>query len=252
MMLENMICLVTGGGTGIGRASAIRLAQEGAEVWVAGRSLTSLEETAGLIGSACIPRSCDVSDPEAVEALIEEMPALDVLVSNAAVSFPVDLLSCPLDQWREMIEVNMWGVVHSCRMAGRRMIRNGRGGRIVIVSSILAELAEEGSAPYGMAKAAINQLARQLAGEWARHGILVNVVSPGFVQTPMSFVSGSNELESEWCKTFFLNPSRPRVPLLRPGEPDEIAEAILFFSNPRNTYCAGAVLTVDGGLSIKF
>ena len=122
----------------------------------------------------------------------------------------------------------------------------------MIVSSILGELAEPGSTPYGMAKAAINQLARQLAGEWAVHGILVNVVAPGFVLTPMSMVSGQNELESDWCKQFFLNPERPRVPLLRAGEPGEIAEAILFFANPRNTYCTGAVLTVDGGLTIKF
>jgi 3-oxoacyl-[acyl-carrier protein] reductase len=103
-----------------------------------------------------------------------------------------------------------------------------------------------------MAKAAINQLARQLAVEWAAHRILVNVVAPGFVHTPMSYVSGVNELESEWCKTFFLNPRRPRVPLLRPGDPNEIAEAILFFANPRNTYCTGSVLTVDGGLTVSF
>ncbi|MFV0416718.1 MAG: SDR family NAD(P)-dependent oxidoreductase, partial [Chthoniobacterales bacterium] len=124
--------------------------------------------------------------------------------------------------------------------------------RIVIVSSILGGLAEPGSTPYGMAKAAINQLARQLAGEWAEHGILVNVVAPGFVETPMSFVSGSNELESEWCRQFYLNPERPRVPLLRPGQPEEIAEAVLFFANPRNTYTTGTTLTVDGGLTIKF
>ena len=252
MMLSDRTCLVTGGGTGIGRATARRLAQEGANVWITGRSTGTLAESAALIGPACLSRVCDVTDAVAIGTLVDSMPALDILVSNAAVSFPVHPLEDSEDRWREMIEVNLWGTVHSCRAAGRRMIRDRRGGRIVIVSSILGELAEPGSTPYGMAKAAINQLARQLAVEWAEHGILVNVVAPGFVETPMSFVAGVNELESDWCRHFFLNPERPRVPLLRPGQPEEIAEAILFFTNPRNSYCTGSTLTVDGGLCSKF
>ena len=251
-MLKNKACLITGGGTGIGRAVAQRFSEEGADVWVVGRSQETLNETASMIGSNCIARTCDVADAAGLEAVVDSMPALDVLVSNAAVSFPVDPLLDPLEEWRKMIEVNLWGTVNACRVGGKRMVRDGRGGRIVIVSSILGELAEPGSTPYGMAKAAINQLARSLACEWAAHGILVNVVAPGFVLTPMSFASGVNELESEWCKQFFLNPERPRVPLLRPGTPEEIAEAILFFANPRNTYCTGVTLTIDGGLSIKF
>lgn len=251
MILTDKTCLITGGGTGIGRATAIRFAAEGASVWIAGRSRSSLDETASRI-RGCVARTCDISDAASVGDLIESMPTLDVLVCNAAVSFPVDPAADPIERWREMIEINMWGAVHCCRAAGYRMIASKRGGRIVIISSILGELAEPGSTPYGMAKAALNQLARQLASEWAEHGILVNVVSPGFVETPMSFVSGSNELESEWCRKFFLNPKRPRVPLLRPGRPEEIAEAILFFANPLNTYCTGTSLTVDGGLTIKF
>jgi NAD(P)-dependent dehydrogenase (short-subunit alcohol dehydrogenase family) len=252
MILAEKTVLITGGGTGIGRATAQRFAEEGADVWVVGRSGETLNKTAEMIGEKCTARVADVSDATRLEEVFASMPSLDVLVSNAAVSFSVDPLADPLEQWRKMIEVNLWGTVNACRAAGKRMVRDGRSGRIVIVSSILGELAEPGSTPYGMAKAAINQLARGLAGEWAAHGILVNIVAPGFVQTPMSFVSGANELESEWCKQFYLNPERPRVPLLRPGTPEEIAEAILFFANPRNTYCTGATLTIDGGLSIKF
>lgn len=251
MILSDKTCLITGGGTGIGRATAVRFAEEGASVWIAGRSQSSLEETASRI-RGCMARTCDISRAASVDELVNDMPSLDVLVCNAAVSFPVDPVNDPIERWREMIEINMWGTVHCCRAAGRRMASSKNGGRIVIVSSILGELAEPGSTPYGMAKAALNQMARQLAGEWAKHGVLVNTVAPGFVETPMSFVSGSNELESEWCRKFFLNPERPRVPLLRPGMPEEIAEAILFFANPLNTYCTGACLTVDGGLTIKF
>jgi len=252
MILSGKYCLVTGGGTGIGRSTAQRFVEEGAKICVIGRGRKTLEETVSLVGPDCTAEVCDVSNAAKVEALLDAMVALDVVVCNAAVSFPVDPLSSPPERWREMIEVNMWGTVNICRSAGKKMIQNGKGGRIIIVSSVHAQLAETGGAPYGMAKAAINQLGRQLAGEWAAHDILVNVVAPGFVETPMSFVAGENELESDWCKHFYLNPERPRVPLLRAGQPEEIAEAILFFANPRNTYCTGTVLTVDGGLSATF
>ncbi len=252
MLLTGKTCLITGGGTGIGRATAIRFMEEDAAVWIAGVDLDSLKRTAEEIGPQCIWRTCDVTQQEQIQNLIEEIPQLDVLISNAGISYPIDLLSDPLARWREMVEVNMWGGVLACRAAGQKMIRQGKGGRIVIISSILSALAEPGSTHYAMAKAALNQLGRQLAVEWAEHGILVNVVAPGCVQTPMSYAMGSNEFESEWFKEFFVNPKRPRLPLMRPGTPEEIAEAALFFANPRNSYCTGSVLVVDGGLTIKF
>jgi NAD(P)-dependent dehydrogenase (short-subunit alcohol dehydrogenase family) len=248
MLLTGKTCLITGGGTGIGRATAIRLIEEEASVWIAGIDLASLKRTAEEIGPKCTWRTCDVTQQEQIERVIDEIPQLDVLVSNAGISYAVD----PLARWREMVEVNMWGGVLACRAAGQKMIRQGKGGRIVIISSILSAVAEPGSAHYAMAKAALNQLGRQLAVEWAEHGILVNVVAPGCVQTPMSYALGSNEFESEWFKEFFINPKRPRIPLMRPGSPEEIAEAVLFFANPRNSYCTGSVLVVDGGLTIRF
>lgn len=248
--LEGKTCLVTGGGSGIGRATARRMVAEGGNVWIVGRREAELTAVAREIG--CQARVCDVTEAEHLAAVVDEIGILDVVVSNAAVSFPVDPLADAIDRWREMVEINLWGAVNTCRAAGRAMIRQKTGGRIVIVSSILAELAEPGSAPYGMAKAALNQLGRQLAVEWAEHGILVNTVAPGCVETPMSSVGGSNEYESEWYRTFFINPERPRIPLLRPGRSEEIAEAILFFCQPANSYCTGSVLTVDGGLSAKF
>lgn len=252
MLLNGKTCLITGGGTGIGRATAFRFVEEGASVWIAGIDTPSLERTAQEIGPKCAWRTADISKQEQIEKVVEEMPQLDVLVANAAVSYAVDLLSDPMSRWRDMVEVNMWGTVLTCRAAGRRMIRQGQGGRIVITSSILSGIAEPGSTHYAMAKAALNQLGRQLAVEWAEHGILVNMVAPGCVHTPMSYVSGSNEFESDWFKEFFVNPQRPRVPLMRPARPEEIAEALLFFANPRNSYCTGTLLTVDGGLTIKY
>jgi NAD(P)-dependent dehydrogenase (short-subunit alcohol dehydrogenase family) len=251
MLLQNKHCLITGGGTGIGRATAFRLAREGAAVCIAGINEAALRRTAGEIGAGCTWRRCDVGRAEELKETVARMPRLDVLVANAAVSFPVDLLADPLERWREMMEVNLWGVVSACRAAGQKMIEQKSGGRIVIVSSVQSGLAEVSSGPYGMAKAALNQLGRQLAVEWAEHGILTNVVAPGFVRTPMTHAAGSDELESDWFKDFFVNPRRPRVPLRRAAEAKEIAEAVFFFAHPDNTYCTGSVLTVDGGLTAK-
>lgn len=252
MLLDKKIGLITGGGTGIGRAAAFRFAEEGAAVWIAGVDVDTLRKTAAEVGRSCTWKQCDIRSEEQIRQVINGMPGLDVLVANAAVSYPIDILEDPIARWREMLEVNLWGAVFTCRAGGEKMIRQGRGGRIIIVSSILSNIAEPGSTHYAMAKAALNQLGRQLAVEWARHEILVNVVAPGCVHTPMSYVGGSNEYESEWFKQFFINPQRPRLPLMRPATPEEIAEAILFFANPRNTYCTGSVLPVDGGLTVSF
>ena len=251
MLLTGKTCLITGGGTGIGRATALRFVEEGASVWIVGVDVDSLRRTAAEIGPDCLWRPGDVTKQEQLQPVVDEIPQLDVLVSNAAVSYAVDLLSDPLDRWREMFEVNMWGGVLACRAAGQKMIRQGKGGRIIIISSILSGTADPGNTPYAMAKAALNQLGRQLAVEWAEYGILVNVIAPGWVHTPMSYVTGSNELESDSFKQFFVNPSRPRLPLMRPAASEEVAEAVLFFANPRNSYCTGSVLVVDGGLTIR-
>jgi 3-oxoacyl-[acyl-carrier protein] reductase len=250
-VLNGRKCLVTGGGTGIGRATAGRLIEEGAEVWIAGRRATDLELAAANLGSSCHAVQCDVTDVSALEDIVKRAGGFDVAVANAAVSFPVKALDDPIARWRELMEVNCWGAVNTCRSVAPGMMSRG-GGRIVLVSSILGHLAEIGSTPYGMAKAALDQMCRQLAVEWAPYNILVNVVAPGCVHTPMSYVNGSSEYDDEWFKTFFIHKERPRIPLMRPGTPDEIAEAILFFCLPRNSYCTGAVLTVDGGLSVKF
>ncbi len=252
MLLKDKVCLITGGGSGIGKATAERFVSEGATVCIAGIDEPSLQTTASELGENCTWRRCDVRDNEQVAKLICDMPKVDVVVACAAISVVVDPLKDSLDQWQQLIDVNMWGVVFTCREAGRKMIEQKSDGRIVIVSSLLGTIAEAGSTPYAIAKGALNQLARQLAVEWAGQRILVNAVAPGCVQTPMSFATGTNEYESEWFRRFFVNPERPRIPLERPGRPEEIAEAILFLANPRNSYCTGSVVMIDGGLGIKY
>jgi NAD(P)-dependent dehydrogenase (short-subunit alcohol dehydrogenase family) len=249
-MLTGKSALVTGGGTGIGRAIAVRFAEEGASVCVVGRRENPLRETARLIGSACTSQRCDISHQAAFEAAINALPRLDILVNNAAAAFGLDALRDDIAKWKEMLDTNMMGPLYGCRAAARKMVAQGGGGRIINVTSIHGNLAEVGSVHYGMAKAAVNQMSRALANEWAPHGILVNVIAPGFVDTPMSRVSGVNELETDWFKDIYVK--RRKIPLARAGRPEEIAEAALFLANPRNTYMTGHVLTVDGGLSIVF
>lgn len=251
-MLKGKTALITGGGTGIGRATAQRFAEEGADVWIVGIDEPSLVETQLLIGASCRYAVCDVRDGECMSAMINSLDRLDVLVSNAAVSVTTPLLHESLSQWRDLTDINQWGSVSTCLLAGERMIRDGGGGRIILVASILGNLAEAGSGAYGIGKAALQQFSRQLAVEWAAHGILVNTVNPGTILTPMSMVSGHNEYESEWFQRFFVAPERPRIPLQRPGAPEEVAEVMLFLANPRNSYFTGQTLTVDGGLTITF
>ena len=251
-MLTNRTAFITGGGTGIGRATAIRLAEEGANIWIAGPNEDDLKKTREAIGPNCHSIRCDVTNPQDLEAAVAAPPRLDILVANAGVSFPTPPSPEAFDAFRRLIEVNQWGATNTCLLGGKRMISEQNRGRIVIVTSILAGLAEIGSTAYGMSKAALGQLTRQLACEWAPHGLLVNAVAPGGIHSPMSYVSGSNEFESDWFRQFFIDPARPRIPLCRPGTPEEVAEGILFLCNPRNSYCTGQTIVIDGGLTVAF
>lgn len=249
MLLKGKRCLVTGGGSGIGRAAAARFAEEGGLVTILGHQRKMIDQAAAEMGVR--GAVCDIRDAAGLENVVTEMGGVDVAVVNAAICVSIDLLNDRVEKWRDLFETNFWGSVHTCRAVGQAMARQG-GGHIVIVSSILARMVENGSGVYAMTKAALSQLTRQLAVEWADKGIFVNAVAPGCVLTPMSFYAGNNEYESEWFRKFFLDPERPRIPILRPGTPEEIAEAILFFANPRNSYCIGQVLEVDGGVTLKF
>jgi NAD(P)-dependent dehydrogenase (short-subunit alcohol dehydrogenase family) len=247
-MLLGKFALITGGGSGIGRAAALRFVEEGAAVFVVGRDAPHLDETCKLAGARCEARPCDISDERAFTKVIDDLPRIDILVNNAGVSFSWAAMNDSLDKWQRMIDINMKGSLYGSRAAARRMKQQGTGGRIVNVTSVHWTMAEVGSVHYGIAKAAVTQMTRGLAAEWAPHGILANTVAPGFVDTPMSRASGENELESAWFKQHYVD--RPRIPLRRAGKAEEIAEVILFCANPRNSYMTGAVLMVDGGLSI--
>jgi NAD(P)-dependent dehydrogenase (short-subunit alcohol dehydrogenase family) len=253
MLLANQNVVITGGGSGIGKATARRFIEEGAAaVHIVGNNPSVLNAAAEELGPRCSWSECDVTEPQQIADVLTAIGTVDCLICCAGISLQTPLEPGDDSAWRRVTEVNQWGTVNSCRIVGQHMVDGNKGGAIVIVSSILADIAEIGSTGYAMTKAALNQLTRQLAVEWAANGIRVNAVAPGAILTPMSFALGENEFESEWFKKHFIAADRPRIPLGRPGRPEEVAEAILFLANPRNSYCTGHVLTIDGGLTIKY
>ncbi len=190
-------------------------------------------------------------DAEAmVAATVTRFGRLDILVNNAGVFYPADLLTTPFERWRQAVEVIYYGAVHCSRAAGQVMVAQGQGGRIINISSVNAFLGAAQSSHYNTAKGAVDQLTRCLAVEWAPHGILVNGVAPGFVETAMAVVDGVNEHETPDFQAFYVQ--RRRIPLARPAQPEEIAEAVLFLASPRCTYITGHTIVVDGGLSVTF
>jgi NAD(P)-dependent dehydrogenase (short-subunit alcohol dehydrogenase family) len=254
-MCSGKVALVTGAASGIGRATAAALAREGAAVLIADIQQTAGEATAAAIiaggGRAAFVAADVTSDAEAMTAAaVEHFGRLDILVNNAGIFYPADFLATPFAEWRRAVDVMYFGAFHCAQAAARLMAHQGAGGRIVNISSVNAFLGAPLSSHYNSAKGAIDQLTRCLAVELAPHGILVNGVAPGFVETPMAVVEGVNEHDTPDFQAFYVQ--RRRIPLARPAQPEEIAEAVAFLASTRCTYITGQTIVVDGGLTATF
>ena len=237
------VSVVTGAGSGIGRAVAIALGARGDTVVCADLDEASATETTSGAGTSAVAARLDVSDPTSCNALFERLVAdhgrVDILVTCAGIEVqgPADQLTD--DVWRHVIDVNLSGTFWCARAAGRAMIATGRGGRIVLIGSINSRIALHGQAAYCSSKGGVAMLGAALAVDWAAHGITVNTVGPGVVDTPMSAAS----LADPSGRARLMG----RTPLGRPAAPAEIAAVVAFLTSPAASYVNGAYIPVDGG-----
>jgi len=249
--LSGKVAMVTGGGQGLGRQFALALARAGADIAIAEINPDTGREAAGEIESlgraACFLRT-DVTDADSVERAvaktIETLGSIDCAVCNAGIVIWGEGESVPLPDWHRVMDVNLNGVYYTCRSAGKVMIDQGRGSIINIASmSGLIVNVPQCQASYNASKAGVIHLTRSLAVEWARHGVRVNAISPGFMDTPMARPHFEDpETGGVWM---------PRIPMGRPGKPEELGPAAVFLASDASSYVTGANLVIDGGYTCE-
>ena len=248
--IAGKICVVTGAGSGIGRATAMRLAAEGGTVLCGDIDEGSASATAAAItetGASAAACSVDVADPDAVEGMIalavERFGQLDVLVNNAGVNLPGLLHEVSDEVIDRTLDVNVKGQIYGCRAAIPHML--GRGGSIVNVASVNGLVAEPFLAVYAASKGASVMLTKGVALDYAKSGIRCNVVCPGWVDTPINYAHA--QLLGGLQKVYDTIDSFQ--PIGRPGEPHEIANVILFLASDEASLMTGSVVVVDGGMT---
>ncbi|HVH01538.1 MAG TPA: SDR family oxidoreductase [Amaricoccus sp.] len=240
--LSGRRALVTGASLGIGLALARGLAAHGATLVLNARDPGRLATAAASIpGATCA--AFDVTDPAAVaEAVagIEAEGPIDILVNNAGMQFRAPLEDFPHDKWEQLLATNVSSAFYVGQAVARHMIRRGRG-RIINLASVQAELARPGIAPYSATKGAIRNLTRGMATDWARHGLQVNAIAPGYFRTPLNQALAEDPDFTAWLTK--------RTPAGRWGEVGELVGAAVFLASDAASFVNGHTLYVDGGIT---
>jgi NAD(P)-dependent dehydrogenase (short-subunit alcohol dehydrogenase family) len=248
--LYDKVAIVTGGGTGIGRVIAREMAKVGAHIVVASRNPDHINPTAEEIhqlGRQSLAISADVRVPEQVDhvvrATMDMFGRIDILVNNHGALFQCAVEDLSPGGWNAIIGINLTGVFLCSRAIGKVMIQQ-KHGKIINIVSIAGLYGAPMTAPYGAAKAGVMNFTKSLAMEWAKHNIYVNAVAPG----PILTESGRDLL---WSDTDLQARVLEQVPLGRFGEPEEVANAVIFLASNASSYITGETLYVDGGPSAR-
>ena len=246
--LSGKSAVVTGGSRGIGRAIAVRLATQGADVAFSYRgNEAAAKETAAAIealGRRALPVQADVSDPAAADSLVkaalEAFGKIDILVNNAGVTRDDLIMRMSLDDWRTVLETNLFGAFYVIKAVTRPMLK-AKGGRIINITSVSGQAGQIGQANYSAAKAGLIGLTKATARELASRGITSNAVAPGFVLTELT-----QDLPENLMKQL-----TDATPLGRFGTTEEIASAVAFLASDEAAFITGQILGVDGGLVMQ-
>ena len=248
--LAGKVALITGASQGIGRATSVALAREGAQVALLARNGMGLERTLAMVGpSKGLVVPCDVTDRaavgEAVSQVVSELGRLDVVVNNAGQRqhrARVDQLDA--QEWERVVEVNLSSVFYVARATSSQLMRQ-RSGSMVNIASISGPFGIPRIGAYAASKSGIIGLTKTMAAEWSGFGVRVNTVAPGFIETPMNAPFRNNPANAEQVAVI-----KSKTPAGRYGSAAEVAEAVVFLAGATSSYITGQTLYVDGGWSI--
>ncbi|PYM35819.1 MAG: 2-deoxy-D-gluconate 3-dehydrogenase [Candidatus Rokuibacteriota bacterium] len=247
MSLAGRVAVVTGASRGLGRAIALALAEAGADVALAARAKRDLEDTGALVqraGRRALVAPTDVASYAEVEALmgraVRELGRLDIVVNNAGVAKVAPLAEMTPDDWRFMVDANLTGVFNGCRAAAPHLIAQ-KSGKVINVASVLGQVGLPGYTLYAATKGGVIALTRALGVEWARHGIQVNAIAPGWFATDMTDPAFSDPKINERLTR--------DIPMRRIGRPEEIGPLAVYLASDASAFMTGQTIFLDGGHS---
>ena len=253
--VEGKFALVTGASSGLGRQFALCLAEQGCHVAIAARRLDKLQELKDQIvsyGVRCVVEQCDITNSSQVASTVEAVEKafgrIDILINNAGLGLAMPATEFDDDSWKQMMDTNVNGLFYMAREVGKVMCRQGYG-KIINTGSIHCQITMNGfpRSAYSTTKGAVNMMTKALASEWAKCGITVNTIGPGFFATEMTArdMASAAGTESPYVKMVHTN-----CPMGRFGQPEELNGIMLYFASDASSYCTGQLMCVDGGWTI--